>query len=74
MKESSILKFHSFKDQSYLFKDGANPGFHEAMADAFALATSTPDYFKQIGLIPSNININDNETNINTLFDKALDR
>ena len=63
-----------FKDQPYLFQDGANPGFHEAMADIFALATQTPDYFKKLGLISSNIDINDEETNINTLFDMALDR
>ena len=71
------LTFSNFiicKDQSYLFKDGANPGFHEAVAGVFALASQTPDYFKQLGLISSDIDINDEETNINTLFDMALDR
>ena len=41
----------NFKDQTYLFRDGANPGFHEAMADIAALAVGTPNYFKQIGLL-----------------------
>ena len=70
----TFSNFIIFKDQSYLFKDGANPGFHEAVAGVFALASQTPDYFKQLGLISSDIDINDEETNINTLFDMALDR
>ena len=73
-KISKFSNFIIFKDQSYLFKDGANPGFHEAVAGVFALASQTPDYFKQLGLISSDIDINDEETNINTLFDMALDR
>ncbi len=27
-----------YKNQSYLFRDGANPGFHEGVADILSLA------------------------------------
>ena len=69
-----IQYFMRYKDQPYLFRDGANPGFHEAMADILALAVSTPNYFQNIGLLDKSIDITDEETNVNMLFDMALDR
>lgn len=47
---------HSFYFQQYqalpfLFQEGANDGFHEAIGDAIALSI-TPGYLKEIGLIP----------------------
>lgn len=36
-----IHYFLSYRDQSYLFRDGANPAFHEAIADALSLAGQT---------------------------------
>jgi len=36
--------------QPYLFRNGADDGFHEAIGDSVALAV-TPPYLKQIGLI-----------------------
>lgn len=40
----------AYKDQPYLFENGANDGFHEAIGDTIALAI-TPEYLKQIGLL-----------------------
>ena len=40
----------AYKNQSYLFKNGANDGFHEAIGDFVALSI-TPEYLKQLGLI-----------------------
>ncbi|MBV9624932.1 MAG: M2 family metallopeptidase [Acidobacteria bacterium] len=40
----------AYKDQSYLFKNGANDGFHEAIGDTIALAI-TPEYLDKIGLL-----------------------
>lgn len=40
----------AYKDQSPLFQNGANDGFHEAIGDALALSI-TPDYLKTIGLL-----------------------
>ena len=42
----------AYKGQPYLFRDGANGGFHEAIGDAVALSV-TPEYLKQIGLLDS---------------------
>ena len=33
-----VQYFLAYKDRSYLFRDGANPAFHEAVADALSLA------------------------------------
>src|SRR5215203_5455529 len=41
----------AYKDQPYLFKNGANDGFHEAIGDFAGLSALTPTYLKQIGLL-----------------------
>jgi peptidyl-dipeptidase A len=40
----------AYNKQPYLFRDGANDGFHEAIGDMQQLSI-TPDYLKKIGLI-----------------------
>lgn len=40
----------AYKDQDFLYKDGAHDGFHEAIGDFIGLSI-TPEYLKQIGLI-----------------------
>jgi len=40
----------AYKDQPFLFKNGANDGFHEAIGDAIALSI-TPEYLKQVDLL-----------------------
>ena len=40
----------AYRQQPFLFRNGANDGFHEAIGDAIALAI-TPEYLKKIGLI-----------------------
>lgn len=40
----------AYQGQSYLFQNGANDGFHEAIGDAVALSI-TPRYLQQIGLL-----------------------
>ena len=37
-----IEYFMQYTNQHYIFRDGANPGFHEAIGDALALAVTTP--------------------------------
>lgn len=41
----------AYKDQPYLFQNGANDGFHEAIGDFAGLNALTPDYLKQLGII-----------------------
>ncbi len=40
----------AYAGQPYLFQNGANDGFHEAIGDAVALSI-TPEYLKQVGLL-----------------------
>ncbi|SFU36163.1 M2 family metallopeptidase [Pseudoduganella namucuonensis] len=40
----------AYNKQSFLFQNGANDGFHEAIGDTVALSM-TPDYLKKIGLM-----------------------
>jgi len=41
----------AYAGQPYLFRDGANDGFHEAIGDFAGLNALTPDYLKRLGLI-----------------------
>jgi peptidyl-dipeptidase A len=41
----------AYKDQPFLFKNGANDGFHEAIGDFIGLSSVTPTYLQQIALI-----------------------
>ena len=62
-----------YKNLSHLYRDGANPGFHEGVADILALAAGSASYLQQLGLIDADVDILEKETNINILFDNALD-
>jgi len=41
----------AYKDQPFIFKGGANDGFHEAIGDFAGLSALTPTYLNQIGLL-----------------------
>jgi peptidyl-dipeptidase A len=41
----------AYMNQPFLFKNGANDGFHEAIGDFAALSAVTPTYLNQIGLL-----------------------
>ena len=41
----------AYADQPYLFKNGANDGFHEAIGDFIGLSSVTPTYLNQIGAL-----------------------
>lgn len=46
-----VQYFLQYKDQPISFRDGANPGFHEAIGDVLALSVSTPKHLNTIGLL-----------------------
>lgn len=48
-----IQYFISYKNQPLIFRDGANPGFHEAIGDVMALSVSTPTHLKKVKIIGS---------------------
>ena len=57
------------RQQSYLFRDSANDGFHEALGDLIALSV-TPEYLHRIGLIPK---VPDASKDVGLLLQKALE-
>jgi peptidyl-dipeptidase A len=61
----------AYKDQPYLFKNGANDGFHEAIGDFVGLSALTPTYLNQIGLLDK---VPGAEGDIPFLLKMALDK
>ncbi|MEW5249314.1 M2 family metallopeptidase [Microbulbifer discodermiae] len=59
-----------YKDQPFLYKEGANDGFHEAVGDAIALSI-TPKYLQQIDLMDDEP---DESKDIGFLMRQALDK
>ncbi len=60
----------AYENQPFLFKNGANDGFHEAIGDTIALAI-TPDYLKTIGLLAK---VPPADSDIPLLLSQALDK
>jgi len=60
----------AYNERSYLFRDSANDGFHEAIGDAIALSI-TPSYLHKVGLIDSEP---DPSRDIGLLMQRALDK
>ncbi|KAJ8384193.1 hypothetical protein AAFF_G00207410 [Aldrovandia affinis] len=67
-----VQYFLQYKDQPVSFRDGANPGFHEAIGDVLALSVSTPKHLNSIGLLDK-VESN-HESDINYLMSIALDK
>ncbi|XP_041461047.1 angiotensin-converting enzyme-like [Lytechinus variegatus] len=62
-----------YRNQHALFRDGANPGFHEAVGDTVSLSVITPSYLNRIGLLQQSLsNHTDAESSINFLMKVAL--
>ncbi|HEY3739490.1 MAG TPA: M2 family metallopeptidase [Bryobacteraceae bacterium] len=60
----------AYDKQPFLFRDGANDGFHEAIGDAIALSI-TPVYLKKLGFIND---VPDASKDIGLLLKRALDK
>lgn len=65
-----IYYYLAYADLPFLFRQGANPGFHEAIGDAIALSI-TPEYLQAIGLLSETP---DPSADLPFLFRKALDK
>ncbi|KAK2110903.1 hypothetical protein P7K49_010649 [Saguinus oedipus] len=48
-----IQYFMQYKDLPVALRDGANPGFHEAIGDVLALSVSTPKHLHSLNLLSS---------------------
>jgi len=67
-----IEYYLQYKNQPVVFKEGANPGFHEAVGDVISLSVSTPSHLKKIGLLMDDST--DREAFLNHLYMKSLDK
>ncbi|XP_032689502.1 angiotensin-converting enzyme-like [Odontomachus brunneus] len=67
-----IEYYLQYKDQPTIFKQGANPGFHEAVGDVIALSASNPSHLKKIGLLQDDST--DPEAVLNNLYVKSLEK
>ena len=61
----------AYNQLPFLFRNGANDGFHEAIGDFAALSAQTPTYLNQIGLLDT---IPGEEEDIPFLLKTALDK
>ncbi|XP_070690202.1 angiotensin-converting enzyme 2 [Pempheris klunzingeri] len=61
----------AYRELSYLLRDGANEGFHEAVGEIMSLSAATPKHLQSLDLLPVDF-IYDNETEINFLLKQAL--
>ncbi|KAG7234632.1 hypothetical protein INR49_004157 [Caranx melampygus] len=61
----------AYRNLSYLLRDGANEGFHEAVGEIMSLSAATPKHLQNLTLLPADF-IYDKETEINFLLKQAL--
>ncbi|XP_037038832.1 angiotensin-converting enzyme-like [Bradysia coprophila] len=67
-----IQYYLQYQHLPQVYREGANPGFHEAVGDVLSLSVSTPKHLKKIGLLTD---FDDDEENkINQLYKDALDK
>ncbi|XP_061377584.1 angiotensin-converting enzyme-like isoform X1 [Danaus plexippus] len=67
-----IQYFLQYKQQPVVFRDGANPGFHEAVGDTIALSVSSPKHLRRVGLVKGDAD--DEQTEINQLYKMGIDK
>ncbi|KAF1392660.1 hypothetical protein PFLUV_G00030370 [Perca fluviatilis] len=61
----------AYRNLSYLLRDGANEGFHEAVGEIMSLSAATPKHLQSLNLLAPGF-IYDRETEINFLLKQAL--
>lgn len=67
-----VQYFLEYKHQPVTYREGANPGFHEAVGDTISLSVQTAKHLHKIGLLPNMTK--DPETTINQLFKVGLEK
>lgn len=66
-----IQYYLQYKDQPITFRDGANPGFHEAVGDVMALSASSSKHLRTLNLTGE---VNSQEADLNFLMGMALEK
>ncbi|XP_054156845.1 angiotensin-converting enzyme-like [Oppia nitens] len=69
-----IQYYQQYKNQPTVYREGANPGFHEAIGDLLALSVSTPKHLRDVlKLLDSSVQVTD-DVNIRFQLQMALDK
>nr|CAD7440374.1 unnamed protein product [Timema bartmani] len=68
-----IQYYLQYKDQPFVFRNGANPGFHEAVGDVVALSVMSRDHLRHLHLLPGAVHTSP-EVEINFLYEIALQK
>jgi len=66
-----VQYYLQYKHQPLAFREGANPGFHEAVGDTLALSVMTPGHLRGLGLLTED-RAEDKKADLNFLMDMAL--
>ncbi|XP_031573665.1 angiotensin-converting enzyme-like [Actinia tenebrosa] len=64
-----IYYFLGYWNQPFVYRDGANPAFHEALGDTLSLSVDNPQHLVKIGLLDSYAE--DKESEVNALMKTA---
>uniref|UniRef100_A0A1L8DR16 Angiotensin-converting enzyme n=1 Tax=Nyssomyia neivai TaxID=330878 RepID=A0A1L8DR16_9DIPT len=67
-----IQYYLQYQHQPSVYREGANPGFHEAVGDVLSLSVSSPKHLEKVGLL-KDFKF-DEESQINQLLNLALDK
>ncbi|GAB0091084.1 Angiotensin-converting enzyme [Sergentomyia squamirostris] len=67
-----IQYYLQYHHQPSVYREGANPGFHEAVGDVLSLSVSSPKHLEKVGLL-KDFKF-DEEAQINQLLNMALDK
>lgn len=65
-----IQYFLQYEEQPLWYREGANPGFHEAVGDVLSLSVSTPKHLEKIGLLKNYVH--DEAGEINQLYQVCM--
>ncbi|XP_063216925.1 angiotensin-converting enzyme-like isoform X2 [Bacillus rossius redtenbacheri] len=68
-----IQYYIQYKDQPITFRQGANPGFHEAVGDTIALSVATTQHLVRVGLLDGD-HQDSEESDLNSLMEMALNK
>ncbi|XP_058815382.1 angiotensin-converting enzyme-like isoform X2 [Topomyia yanbarensis] len=71
-----VQYYMQYASQPFLYREGPNPAFHEALANAISLCVGGPTHLQKLGLLNTPVSVTNGNTmiNIEYLLSIALDK
>ncbi|XP_001648845.2 angiotensin-converting enzyme isoform X2 [Aedes aegypti] len=71
-----VQYYMQYTNQPFLYREGPNPAFHEALANAVSLSVGGPNHLQKLGLLNTPVSVLNGNTmvNIEYLLNVALDK